>query len=285
MAAALTEEGTSKTIEAMGTTIHYHDVGEGPPILMFHSYGPGTTAWITWSKVLPILSQNFRCIAMDLPNFAKTGPVVYEEPVHNLQARTGLALLDALGIDKAHIVGNSQGGQTSMAFAYHYPDRLNKLVWGAGHIGTSGGYPNEYLISNYSEEGIRAAGKAGRNPTLENFREYMELHIVDKSLITDELCQYLLDAHTGRPDLIEARAKSKSVAWDHSRDMMNVSAPTLIIWGRNDRTCTFEIAINALNLMPKSRMVVLRDTGHWVPFERPEEYASHVQNFLQSEWA
>ena len=46
MAGALTEAGTSKTIEAMGTTIHYHDVGEGSPILMFHSYGPGTTAWI-----------------------------------------------------------------------------------------------------------------------------------------------------------------------------------------------------------------------------------------------
>ena len=47
-----------------------------------------------------------------------------------------------------------------MAFAYHYPDRINKLVWGAGHIGTSGGYRNEYLISNYTEEGVKAAREA-----------------------------------------------------------------------------------------------------------------------------
>jgi 2-hydroxy-6-oxonona-2,4-dienedioate hydrolase len=283
-ATAFTEEATSRTIEAMGQTIHYHDVGEGPPVLMFHSHGPGTTAWITWHRVLPILSQHFRCIAMDLPNFAKTGPIVFEEPIHNLQARTGLALLDALGIDKAHVVGNSQGGQTSMSFAYHYPDRLNKLVWGSGHIGTSGGYPNEYLLSNYGEEGIRATREAAADPTPEKFRRYMELHIVDKSLVTDELIDYLIKMHTGRPDLAEARAKSRSVPFDHSRDMMNVQAPTLIIWGRNDRTCTVEIGINALNLMPKSRLIILRDTGHWVPYERPKEYASHVINFLEGDW-
>jgi 2-hydroxy-6-oxonona-2,4-dienedioate hydrolase len=283
-ATQLTEEGTSKTIKAMDTVIHYHDVGEGDPIILFHSYGPGTTAWVTWQKVLPELSKHFRCIAMDLPNFAKTGPVVYEEPVHNLQARTGLALLDALGIDKAHVIGNSQGGQTAMAFAYHYPDRLNKLVWGAGHIGTSGGYPNEYLLSNHSEEGIRASRKAAEDPTPENFRSYLEVHIVDRSLITDDLINYLIQQHTGRSDLVEARGKSKSIPWDHSQDMMSVTAPTLIIWGRNDRTCTVEIGINALNLMPNSRLLILRDTGHWVPFERPAEYADHVLNFLQNDW-
>ena len=280
-----TETGTSKTIEAMGTTIHYHDVGQGDPILMLHSFGPGTTAWITWSKVLPILSRHFRCIAMDLPNFTKTGPVFYGEPVHNMQARTGLSLLDALGIEKAHVVGNSQGGQSSMSFGYHYPDRLNKLVWGAGHIGTGGAYPNEYLISNRSEEGVRASDKARRDPTVENFRDYLELQIVDKSLITDELIDYLIDAHTARPDVLEGRYKSKGLPYDHSSDMRNITAPTLLIWGRNDRTCPFEIGINALNLIPNSRLVLLRDTGHWAPFERPAEYAGHVLNFLQADWA
>jgi pimeloyl-ACP methyl ester carboxylesterase len=280
----LTEEGTSKTVEALGMTVHYHEVGTGDPIVLFHSHGPGTTAWITWHKVIPEFAKHFRVIAMDLPNFAKTGPIVYEEPIHNLQARTGLALMDALGIERAHIIGNSQGGQTAMSFAYHYPDRLNKLVWGAGHIGTSGGYHNEYLISNYSEEGIRATRKAAANPTRENFREYMELHIVNKELVTDELIDYLIRMYTGRPDLAEARAKSVSVPYDHSRQMMDVEAETLIIWGRNDRTCTFEIGINALNLMKRSRLIVLRNTGHWVPFERPKEYASHVLNFLMSDW-
>ena len=110
----LTEAGTSKTIEAGGMTVHYHDIGTGEPVLFLHSYGPGTTAWITFYKTIGVLSQHFRCILMDMPNFSKTGPIVYHEGVHAVQARTAVALMDALGIQRAHFVGNSQGGQSSM---------------------------------------------------------------------------------------------------------------------------------------------------------------------------
>jgi len=75
----LTEAGTAKTIAAGGMTVHYHDSGEGEPVLFLHSYGPGTTAWITFHKTVGRLSQYFRCILMDLPNFSKTGPIVYRE--------------------------------------------------------------------------------------------------------------------------------------------------------------------------------------------------------------
>ena len=133
-----TEEGTSKTMQAGGMTIHYHEVGQGDPVVFLHSYGPGTTAWITFYKTLDVLSKHFRCLLLDLPNFGRTGPVVYHEPVHDLHARTALALMDALGIEKAHLVGNSQGGQAAMVFAYAYPDRIGKLVTGACHIATGG---------------------------------------------------------------------------------------------------------------------------------------------------
>ena len=78
----LTEAGTSKTVAAGGMTVHYHDVGEGEPVLFLHSYGPGATAWITFHKTVGGLSQHFRCILMDLPNFSKTGPIVYRDGVH-----------------------------------------------------------------------------------------------------------------------------------------------------------------------------------------------------------
>src|SRR5580704_7814279 len=94
----LTEAETAKTIAAAGIAVYYHDVGTGEPVLFLHSYGPGTTAWITFYKTVGRLSQHFRCILMDLPNFSKTGPIVYREGVHALQARTAVALLDALGI-------------------------------------------------------------------------------------------------------------------------------------------------------------------------------------------
>src|SRR6201997_4822212 len=148
----LTEEGTSKTIAAGGVTVHYHDVGEGEPALFLHSYGPGTTAWITFHKTVGGLSQHFRCILMDLPNFSKTGPIVYREGVHAVQARTAVALLDALGIARACWVGNSQGGQSAMVAAIAYPERVEKFVMGGSHIGTGG---DRYLLASRPSEGAR----------------------------------------------------------------------------------------------------------------------------------
>ena len=279
----MTEEGTSKTLQAMGTTTHYHDIGEGEPIIFLHSYGPGTTAWITWHKVLAAFSKYYRCIAMDLPNFAKTGPIVYkmEGSPHKFQAEMTIALMDALGIDKAHIVGNSQGGQTAMEFAYMHPTRINKLVWGAGHIN---GGPGSYLMSNLREEGIRASGEFNQDPNADNMRRYLRLHLVDQDLVTDELVDYLVQAHTGRPDLTEARSKitrSTDPYPDNAMAMRDIAVPTLILWGRDDRTCAFELGIMALNVTPDARLVVLKDTGHWPPFEQPTEYTAHVLSFLR----
>ena len=281
VAGSMTEENTSKTIQAGGMNIHYHDVGSGDPVVMLHSYGPGTTAWITFHRVLEEFSKHFRCIAMDLPNFAKSGPAISNgKPIHEFQAQTALALMDALDIKKAHIVGNSQGGQSSMVFGYKFPDRINKLVWGGGHIGTAGAYDNEYLLAVHPEEGGKASRRAGQDPTTENVRYYLETHIYDQSQVTDELVEYIRGMITGRPDLAEARSKSSSTSYDHSPHMRNITAPTLVVWGRHDRMCQFEIGINAFNLTPNAELVVLH-TGHWTPFEKPSEYTSHVLNFLK----
>ena len=77
----LTEAASSKSIAAGGMNVHYHEVGDGEPVLFLHSYGPGTTAWITFHKALGELSRHYRCILMDLPNFSKTGPIIYREEI------------------------------------------------------------------------------------------------------------------------------------------------------------------------------------------------------------
>src|SRR6266704_6388539 len=178
----LTESETSRTAQAGGMTVHYHDIGAGAPVLFLHSYGPGTTAWITFHKVVGALSRHFRCILMDLPNFSKTGPLVYREGVHAVQARTAVALLDALGIARAHFVGNSQGGQSSMVAAITYPERVGKFVMGGSHIGTGG---DRYLMANRPSEGSRATRQALDDPSRENIAHYLRVHLDYKSLWTD----------------------------------------------------------------------------------------------------
>lgn len=278
----LTEAGTSRTVEAMQTTLHYHEAGHGPPVVLLHSWGAGTTSWITWHKVLPMLAQSFRCIAVDAPNFAKSGPLHSSEPVHSMQASAALAVMDALDIPRAHIVANSQGSQSALKLTARAGERVDRLVVGAHHMGTTGG---EYLLGIDEEEGIRAGMEALEDPTSAKMRAYLETHIDDKTLITDDLIGYLIDQHTARPDIAAARdTMTYGENHDLTTDMMRFTCPTLVIWGRNDRVTHFEIGIRTLNLIPNSRLILLRDTGHWVPYERPEEYSSHVLNFLQANW-
>lgn len=274
----ITEKGTSKTIEAAGMKVHYHDIGQGDPVLFLHSYGPGTTAWITWCRIIEEFSKHFRCILMDLPNFGRTGPIVFNEPIHNLQARTALALIDALGLEKVSIVGNSQGGQTAMVFSAHHPERVKKLVFGGGHIVTGG---DKYMLANRPSEGSRATRETLENPTRENFVRYLKVHLDDPSLVTDELIDYIYEVHNGNPEHAEARDTSVSTYYDHSGDIEAITAPTLIIHGRYDRMVALEVSIQALAHIDDSRLVVINHCGHWTPYEKPEEYTSFVLPFLQ----
>lgn len=283
-ATEITEENTSRWIEAGGMKIHYHDVGQGPPLVMLHSVGPGgVTAWVTFSKVLPELSKHFRCIAMDMPNFAKSGPFVYNEPVHNLQARTTLALMDALGIEKAHLLGNSQGGQSAMVFTSHYPERVEKLVFGTCHIVTGA---DTYLFAN-TRRGARFPDLPRPKPPApshDGIRAQLADYIDNPELITDDLVDYLYRMATEREDLAEARSKSVSTYYDHAEDVKTITAPSLIIWGRYDRICPVEVGVKCMNHIPSSRLVVINDCGHWVPFEKPDEYLAYVLNFLKNDW-
>ncbi len=222
----LTEDGTGKTVAAGGMNVHYHDIGSGEPVLFLHSYGPGTTAWITFHKVVGELSRHYRCILMDLPNFSKTGPIVYREGVHGLQARTAVALLDALGIDRARWVGNSQGGQSAMVAAAHYPDRVSRFVMGGSHIGTGG---DRYLMANRPSEGARTTLRTIADPSPDNIRLYLRTHIDDESLVTDELVAYVHRAHTWSPEFLAARAQSVSLPHDYTPDLPGIKALVLLI--------------------------------------------------------
>ena len=274
----LTEESTRKTIQSGEMTVHYHEAGEGEPAVFLHSYNAGTTAWINFCKNIGPLSQHFRCILMDLPNYGRTGPLVYNEPAHHPIARTAIALMDALGIQKAHIVGNSVGGTTALVLAIQYPDRANRIVVGGSHVSTGG---DPYLIANRPSEGGRMNREAAENPTRENIRRNMRVHFDNPDLVTDELVEYLYQNATSHPDHAEARAKSTSVAHSNLPYVSGIKAPTMIIHGRYDRMVTVEQGLTILNYVPDSRLVVLNHCGHWPPYEHPEEYNRQVASFLK----
>ncbi|MBM3940741.1 MAG: alpha/beta fold hydrolase [SAR202 cluster bacterium] len=224
-------------------------------------------------------AKQYRCILYDMPNFAKTGPMIYQEGTHAVQARVGAHLLDALGIkQQVAWVGNSQGGQSSLVAAIKYQDRVKKFVMGGSHIATGG---DIYFLANRPDEARYFTNLVVANPTKDNVRLYLTKHVFDEQLVTDDLVDYIHQWYTWSPELLDARAKSKSIPHDYREDLPKIKAPAFMVHGRYDRMVPFEVSITALALIPNARMLGFGDTGDWTPFEKPKEYARHVLAFLQ----
>ena len=107
----VTQEQTSRIATvAGGRTIHYNEVGSGQPVLFMHGSGPGATSWSNFAPNVQVLSKTFRCLLVDAPGYGKSAPlVISDQPRSTINARALRDLLDALGIERASIVGNSMG--------------------------------------------------------------------------------------------------------------------------------------------------------------------------------
>ena len=247
-------------------------------MLFLHSYGPGTTAWITFHKTVGALSQHFRCILMDLPNFSKTGPIVYREGVHAVQARTAVALLDALGI-AAGVLGRQLAGRAVGDGGGHHLPRAGRQV---RHGRLAHRHRRRPLPDGQSPLGGQPGhARALDDPSRDNIRRYLSVHIDDESLVTDELVDYIHRAHTWSPEFIEARRQSVSLPHDYTPDLAGIQAPVLLIHGRYDRMVPFEVSIAILNHIADLRLVLLNNCGHWPPFEKPAEWTAQVLAFLR----
>ena len=99
------------------------------------------------------------------------------------------------------------------------------------------------------------------------------------------MVDYLYKTATDRPDLAEARSKSTSTYYDHAPDLPSIKSPALILWGRQDRICPFEVGVKCFNHLPDSRLVVFDNCGHWIPTEKPAEWLDYVTRFLDEDWA
>ena len=178
------------------------------------------------------------------------------------------------------------GGTSVLVFGFTYPDRVNRLVTGACHHSTgqsfSGGEP--YIIANRPSEGNRIAGEVTADPTRENFRRYLSVHLDNQNLVTDDLVEYL---HTSYSKALAAmpparRRRGRGSPHSNLASLHKVKAPTLVIYGRDDRMCSYEVGLTIFNYLADSRMVILKDCGHWPPFEHPDVYNRLVLDFLKN---
>lgn len=278
MSETITENNTSGFIEAQGAKIHYHNAGEGHPILFLHGSGPGATGWSNFGDNIVELSKRFRTIAIDFPGWGKSALDIPEDGRLVTAVRI---LLDELGVEKAALVGNSMGGVTSIGFTAAYPDRVSHLIT----MGTAFAGANVYTGNVIESEGMKVLIGAYREPTPENFKRLVEIMCFDPKFATDELAKERSEAALANPEFLEAFLTGRLMRVMPNLNeavptLMGLDVPTLAIHGRNDRTVHFENSMRLVSLVPNSRLVLLNRCGHWAQLEHAEEFNRLVSGFV-----
>ncbi|WP_237162230.1 alpha/beta fold hydrolase [Mycolicibacterium fortuitum] len=276
------EQSSSHTVEIDGHPVHYHDVGAGPPLVMPQAFGPlpGTTAWLTYHRTLGELAARHRCILVDYPNFGRSGPREFHEPVHDLYVRNTLGILDRLGLDTVTAVGVSTGGTVAIGLALAAPGRVERLIVG-GCTASTGGDP--YLLATAPTEVGRLFEECqSRPPDRERIARLLRSLVFDPGQIDYGLVEQMYRWRVDEPHHAEAWARSTIVARSNLAALQAVVAPTLVIHGRHDRMVPLEGALQLLSHLPSADLVVLNKCGHWPPYERPRDFVRAVGAFLSS---
>ena len=136
---------TSRTLEA-SYRLHYHEAGEGPALILLHGSGPGVTGWTNFGANLPVFAEHFRTIILDMPGFGGSASPDYDQQYPSVAAEAVAMFMEGIGLDSAHLLGNSMGGNVASHVALNYPDRVQRMVMmGPGGLAVNifGPSPNE----------------------------------------------------------------------------------------------------------------------------------------------
>jgi len=280
-----TEAGTSKFVSIrdsdLDLNIHYNDTEAGDEVVvMLHGSGPGASGWANFNRnIQPLTDAGYRVILMDCPGWSKSDTIVNEGSRSHLNARILKGLVAKLGLNKIHLIGNSMGGHSAVAFALDYPEHVDKLILMGG--GTGGGS----LFTPMPAEGIKRIGKLYREPTMDNLKEMMDIFVYDGSSLTEELFQTRLDNILARKDhlanfVASTKANPKQFP-DVGHRLGEIKNETLIVWGRDDRFVPMDTGIRLVNGIQRSELHIFNRCGHWVQWEYADKFNRMVLDFLK----
>lgn len=273
-----------ETIEIHGQPVTYHQMGDGPPILLVHGI---TSSSRTWKAVMPRLAENFTVIAPDLLGHGRSAKPAGD---YSLGAyASGMRdLLVALDVPKATVVGHSLGGGIAMQFGYQFPDRVARLVL----VDTGG-------IGQEVNPALRAAALPGAelvlpllfSPTLHDaglkVRNFLAGFGLRGSADVEGVAEgfaSLTEAdarkaflHTVR-SVIDPTGQRVSAA---DRLYLTRDIPSLIVWGDRDRIIPVAHADLAHELMPGSRLEIFPGAGHFPFNDDPERFIRVLEEFIE----
>lgn len=261
-------------VVAAGIATNYHDVGHGATVMLIHGSGPGVSAWANWRLVIPKLAEQHRVLAPDMVGFGYTDRPAQQRYNMDEWVKHAVGFMDALGIEKTHLVGNSFGGGLALALAIRHPERVERLV-----LMGSVGVPFDIT------PGLDAVW--GYTPSFENMRTIMDLFAYDRHLVNDELAKLRYEASI-QPGFQESYAQMFPAPRQQWVDGMTSAEQaikalphdTLVIHGREDRIIPPSNSYTLAQWIPRSQLHVFGQCGHWTQIEHAKRFANLLNDFF-----
>jgi pimeloyl-ACP methyl ester carboxylesterase len=267
-------EPVAKDATVFSFKVHYLEAGRGQPVILLHGTGGEGARWM---PTIRALAPEFRVIAPDQIGFGQS-----DKPLTTYHSGVFAGFLagfmQAIGVPKASIVGQSMGAQVALSLAVQNPQLVDRLVLVNGG-GFRSGAPAPNAAPDWHARQIANAG------TLSESREYLEKLYYDRSFVTNEmvernLIQRLRSAHT---------IESMQVAGDRGLgglsedEVRGIKALTLLVWGANDKISPPANADRLNAAIKGSRKVLIDKAGHYPFLEHPDKFNQVVMEFLKSQ--
>lgn len=266
-------------------SVAFYDVGKGNNTLIFiHGLSSYIPAWL---KLIPLLQNKFRCIAIDLPGYGKSSAGVHEGTVA-FYTRTVSLFIRKLKLDNVTLVGHSMGGQISIAAALQFPSLISRLILLAPAGFETFSEEEKSLIKKYNNAQLYYS--ASDDDIAASFRSnFYKINDDVKPMIDDRI---KMKGWKNFGDYCNVVVNSLNGLLDYPvyERLRKVKQPALIFFGKNDiwipnknlhkNTTTESIARDGASQIPNSKLIMIDECGHFIPYEHPDLLAREIKSFL-----
>lgn len=273
------------TYDVDGKKIFVAETGDGPPVVMLHGGGPGASGVSNYTRNIAQLAERYRVIVPDMPGYGRSSKGVDSaDPVGYL---SGLirGLLDELGLDKVHLVGNSYGGACALRLALDTPHRVDRmLLMGPAGVGTTRTVPTRgarSLLGYYTGDG---PSRLKLETFIRNYLVFNAAGVPDSAI--EDRYQASIDPEViaSPPARLPSGPGALRTLWkmDFTRDprLSRLSVPTLVLWGAEDKVNRPSGARMLADRLPNCDLYMVANTGHWVQFEQADLFNRLCSDFL-----
>jgi pimeloyl-ACP methyl ester carboxylesterase len=275
-------------VDVDGLRVHYLKAGEGNvPVLLLHG-GGFDSASLSYKHAIDPISEHRQVFAFDWPGYGQSDNPEVEYTTDYYVSFLG-RLMDALGLERANLVGISMGGAISLGFTLRSPQRVEKLVLVDSH-GLGGEVPGgmvSYVLVQVPliNKLVWAVLKRSRKMVERSLETVFHDPRAVKEDLVDEVLRLVKEPGAGRAwrSWQENEIGREGLRTNYVDRLHELAAPTLILHGAEDKYVPVSWARRAHTLIKDSELRVFPWCGHWLTLERPEEFNGVVLKFLVGE--